>query len=69
MSDYNYVNCETCITYAEGRITVLPQAIVDDEAKTGESSQEVLDRYMTGVHERHLSGLSLDVTAREEAGK
>ena len=61
MSDY--ADCEICITYAEGRITVLPQAIVDEKAKTGETSQEVLDRYMTGVHERHLSGLSLDVTA------
>lgn len=63
MSDYDYVNCEICITYAEGRITVLPQAIVAEKAKTGESSQEVLDRYMTGVHDRHLAGLSLAVTA------
>lgn len=63
MSDYDYVECETCITYAEGRITVLPQAIADEKAKTGESSQEVLDRYMTRVHYRHIAGFSLDVIA------
>ena len=59
----SYVNCATCITYAEGRTTVLPQALADERAKTGETSREILDRYMGAVHERHLSGLSLDVTA------
>lgn len=58
-----YETCDTCITYAEGRVTVLSQAIVDEKAKTGESSQDVLDRYMTGVHYRHLAGLSLSVTS------
>ena len=59
----DYYNCQTCILYANGRVSVLPQAIVDYGAKGDETAAEVLDRYMTGVHARHLSGLSLAVSA------
>ena len=59
----SYTTCTTCITYAEGRQSVLAQALADQCAATDETSQEILDRYMGGVHDRHLSGLSLSVTA------
>ena len=56
-----YQDCPTCIGYAEDRRPVLVPALADRRAVTGESSQEILDRYMSGVHDRHLAGLSLEV--------
>lgn len=61
MSDYT--TCEICITYAEGRTTVLPHYLAVERAWTGETGQQILDRFMGGIHERHLAGLSLVVTA------
>jgi hypothetical protein len=54
-----YRNCPDCTAYAERRMPVLAPAMAETLAKTGETSQQILDRYMTGVHERHLAGGSL----------
>lgn len=61
MADYEI--CPECMIYASGRTGVLPRAMAAVRTETGETSKEILDRYMTGVHERHLSGLSLEVTS------
>ena len=61
--DYN--TCLTCMGYTNGRFGVLVPALAEHRAVTGETSQQILDRYMAGIHERHLSGLSLSVAATE----
>lgn len=58
-----YTTCITCIDYMERRKAVLLPAFVMHKAETGETSQQILDRYMGGVHDRHLTGFSLDVSA------
>ena len=54
-----YRLCSTCIEYAEERMPLLTQPMADRRAETGETSVQILDRYMTGVHARHLSGLPI----------
>ena len=61
----NYNTCLTCMGYAIDRFDVLAPALAEHRAVTGETSQQILDRYMAGVHERHLSGLSLSAAATE----
>ena len=55
----NYRTCQTCIEYAEVRRPVIVPALVDRSVETGETSEQILDRFMGGVHERHLSGLPI----------
>jgi hypothetical protein len=63
MNNHEYMACVTCIEYAEGRTPVLIPAMHERRMETGETSQQILDRYMTGVHKRHMNGLSLAVSA------
>jgi len=58
-----YENCDPCTLYMIDRHVSLLPAMNVHSLKTGEALPDTLVRYMTGVHERHLSGLSLDVTA------
>ena len=51
--------CPDCIAYMERRKRVVVPAIAETCTKTGETASAILDRYMTGVHERHLAGGSL----------
>jgi hypothetical protein len=57
-----YHDCFECIGYMERRRTVLLPAMARRRSETGETAQQILDRYMSGVHRRHLSGLSLAAT-------
>lgn len=54
-----YESCEKCQGYAARRQKVLVPAMVATRRRTGESTQEVIDRFMGGVHARHLAGGSL----------
>lgn len=54
-----YVTCPTCMDYAEQRRPVLVPAIREHCDRTSEAPDEALNRYMTGVHARHLSGLPI----------
>jgi hypothetical protein len=54
-----YRNCPDCIAYGEARMTVVVPAMAERRAETGETSQQILDRYMGGVHQRHLAGLPI----------
>jgi hypothetical protein len=54
-----YVTCPDCMDYAEQRRPVLVPAMADARKATGETSDEILTRFMTGVHARHLSGLPI----------
>jgi hypothetical protein len=56
-------DCPTCIAYSSRRLPVLAPAMARRLRDTGETSAEILTRYMTGVHDRHVAGLSLEVTA------
>ena len=58
----SYVNCATCATYINTREQSLRPALEGHIAKSGETRGEIFDRFMGGVHDRHLSGLSLDVS-------
>lgn len=56
-------DCPTCIAYMSRRFPVLAPAMARRLCDTGETSAGILARYMTGVHDRHLAGLTLEVTA------
>lgn len=58
-----YISCPDCSDYMERRRSVVLPALAAHSNETGESAGAILDRYMTGVHARHLSGLSLAVTS------
>ena len=60
MSDYE--TCAECSTYAEARMQIFVPSLSKERAKTGETGEEIVDRYMSGVHYRHLAGFSLAVT-------
>ena len=62
MSD-TFHGCRECIHYFADRGDLLKPAMADRIRQTGESAGQILERYMTGVHNRHLSGLSLEVTS------
>jgi hypothetical protein len=57
MTDRLYRTCQTCREYGEARMSTLVPAMAARRAETGETSEQILDRYMNGVHERHMSGL------------
>jgi hypothetical protein len=61
--DFHYSVCSRCIGYIEDRRAVVLPAIANHCDATGEPSADALHRYMTGVHDRHMSGLSLAVSA------
>lgn len=61
--DFHYSVCSTCIGYVTSRRDVLLPEMAAHCNRTGEGSAECLHRYMTGVHDRHMSGLSLAVSA------
>jgi hypothetical protein len=50
-----FETCPTCLAYAERRLPVLAPAMVAEMDRTGETSQQIVDRYMTAVHVRHLN--------------
>lgn len=52
-------SCVPCLAYATRRRSVLSPAMAVAAIKNGESSAEIVDRYMGGVHARHLAGGSL----------
>ena len=52
-------NCDACRNYAVVRSHVLAPAMVTRRRETGETQYEIVTRYMTGVHERHLAGLPI----------
>jgi hypothetical protein len=54
-----YVTCPDCIEYGSVRFSILTAALAVRSQQTGETSQQILDRYMDGVHQRHLSGLPI----------
>lgn len=54
-----FENCPDCIEYAEARVSVLTPAFVERREVTGETAQQIIDRYMSGVHTRHLAGLPI----------
>ena len=59
-NDYRtYRTCAECIAYAEARSDVVIPAMAARREETGETSVQILDRYMGGVHARHLSGLPI----------
>lgn len=55
----DYRNCPDCIQYAEVRRPVVVPAMAERRSETGETSEQILDRFMGGVHARHLSGLPI----------
>jgi hypothetical protein len=54
-----YRECVDCIVYVQLRQPVLAPAMAAVKRVTGETSRQILDRYMGGVHDRHLAGLPI----------
>lgn len=59
MTGQPYASCAACMSYAAARRPVLAPAFADTSLRTGEDPVALIDRYMTGVHQRHLDGLPL----------
>jgi hypothetical protein len=57
------ITCAECNDYLARRETVLPAAVVESAKRRGLDPKELFLTYMLGVHDRHLSGLSLAVSA------
>ena len=55
----SYRNCSDCIEYAEVRRPAIVPAMHHHRQVTGETSEQILDRFMRGVHQRHLAGLPI----------
>lgn len=55
----DYEDCRDCFVYGQRRMEVLIPALHERRIQTGETAQQILDRFMTGVHSRHLSGLPI----------
>ena len=49
-------SCVACLAYATRRRRLLAPAMADAAIANGESSDEIVERYMGGVHARHLAG-------------
>jgi len=49
-----YMTCRGCGAYLRRRAAVLGPAMAAVLDRTGENAEKLLDRYMTGVHARHL---------------
>lgn len=54
--------CEVCQAYAHRRATVLAPEIELRAFIRGVAPEVVAREFMYGVHQRHLSGLSLDTS-------
>lgn len=54
--------CGECNEYMERRADVLPAHIVAVARRRGIRGTDLVIAYFEGVHERHLSGLSLDTS-------
>jgi hypothetical protein len=52
-----------CVRYFISRREVLIPEVLKEAARHGEDPVDTFARYARGVHDRHLSGLSLAVTA------
>jgi hypothetical protein len=59
MTETPYHQCPDCLVYAGVRMTVLWPVLAERRGETGETGEEILDRYMGGVHARHLAGLPI----------
>lgn len=57
MNEYRL--CHDCIIYIQVRQPVLAPAMAATKRVTGETSRQILDRYMGGVHDRHLAGFHI----------
>lgn len=55
-----YEDCATCHEYGQRRMTALLPHLAAKRDREGLTSLQVLDDYMDRVHDRHLSGLTLD---------
>lgn len=51
-----YERCPDCNAYAERRRPVLVPAFGRVMQRTGETAQQIIDRYFAGVHRRHMTG-------------
>lgn len=56
---HDYRVCPACIGYAQVRQPVIVPAMAARAQVTGETTIEILDRFMGGVHDRHLAGLPI----------
>jgi hypothetical protein len=54
-----YSECSDCIDYMAVRQRVVMPAMGRRMIDTGETARQILDRFMAGVHERHLAGLPI----------
>lgn len=52
----DYETCPDCIGYAVRRLPAILDAMATETERTGETARQIIDRYMTGVHDRHLAG-------------
>ncbi len=52
-------DCPTCDAYFERREPVLTEAIAHQVERTHEAAETIFARFVRGVHQRHLAGLSL----------
>jgi hypothetical protein len=55
----SYQTCTDCIDYMEARHAVIVPALAERREETGETAQQILDRYMGGVHDRLLAGFPI----------
>lgn len=58
-TDAPYKACHQCTRYMISRRAALAPAMAEVVIETGESPREVADRFMAGVHARHLEGLPI----------
>jgi hypothetical protein len=54
-----FLDCPECLGYGERRQDVLPAHIVEVAQRHKVHGGDLFNRYMTGVHERHMAGGSL----------
>jgi hypothetical protein len=52
-------DCQQCRDYADVRTLVLVPAMAERCEETGETPKQIADRFMLGVHARHLAGLPI----------
>lgn len=51
-----YERCPDCSAYATRRRDALVPAFGRQMQETGETAQQIIDRYFAGVHRRHMTG-------------
>lgn len=64
-----YKACGACARYAIARTLVLRPHVARHCLLTGEHPLEVVDRFMAGVHARHLAGLPIMPTGYAGLGE